>query len=108
MGIIASVFRSRRLITLLACACSACSQQSRPAEKAHVKQVSDPNQVQIGTELNRMRADPTAYASELERRRQFYSGNVLQIPGQVGIVTKEGVAALDEAVQALKSSPPLP
>ena len=56
-------------------------------------------------ELNRLRADPPAYARELEAMRAQYRGTLLtRGPGQAPIATVEGVAALDEAIAALKAS----
>ena len=59
-------------------------------------------------ELNEMRANPAGYAAKLESRRKYYSGRMLRMPKQVPIQTAEGVAALNEAVRALRSEKPLP
>lgn len=55
-------------------------------------------------ELNRVRSDPAAYAAELERLVPFYSGRVLRLPGRDALSTREGAAALEEAVLALRQA----
>ena len=59
-------------------------------------------------ELNLARSNPQVYASILENRRQYYDGNVIRIPGESPIRTKEGVSDRNEAVQLLKTVNPLP
>jgi hypothetical protein len=61
-------------------------------------------------EINVARGSPGNYRRILERNRIYYRGNRLEKPGGIPIVTKEGIAALDEAVRYLgraPSSPPL-
>jgi uncharacterized protein YkwD len=55
------------------------------------------------TALNRFRADPAGYVGVLRQRRQYYRGNLLEIPGQPGLLTREGVRPLDEAIATLES-----
>lgn len=57
----------------------------------------------IYEDLNRLRENPAAYADVLQQQRRWYQGRLLQIPNQPGIVTEEGVRALDEAMAALAS-----
>ncbi|MCL1471951.1 CAP domain-containing protein [Argonema antarcticum] len=59
-------------------------------------------------EINRVRANPAAYAAELERLRRYFDGNLLRIPGKIPVRTQEGVAVVDEAIQFLRSTPPAP
>jgi uncharacterized protein YkwD len=59
-------------------------------------------------ELNRARENPSEYAKHLEAREQFYSGNILKVQSQTPIETKEGVAALREAISALRATDSLP
>ncbi|MDY6786232.1 MAG: CAP domain-containing protein [Cyanobacteriota bacterium] len=59
-------------------------------------------------EMNRARTNPSAYADWLENIKQYYSGNVLQLPNQPPIRTQEGVQAVDEAIDVLRSLAPLP
>jgi len=53
-------------------------------------------------EMNALRRDPAAYAEHLMRMRPYYDGRMLRLPRQTPIMTEEGVAALDEAVAALR------
>ena len=39
----------------------------------------------------------------MKQERRWYQGRLLQIPNETGIMTNEGVRALDEAIAALKS-----
>jgi hypothetical protein len=59
--------------------------------------------------LNEVRADPPAYAAKLRQYRGYFDGNVVLLPGSdVGLRTREGVAAVDEAIAALGRQAPLP
>ena len=62
----------------------------------------------IIAETNRLRQDPVAYAAALERLRPSYEGKLLKLPGSPAFETAEGVAALDEAIAALRRTKPLP
>lgn len=55
-------------------------------------------------ELNALRANPAAYGRELAESRDRYDGNILlgRYEDEIDIQTHEGVAALDEAVAALR------
>lgn len=60
---------------------------------------------QIFHEVNELRANPAQYADKLEALRENYkANNALHRPGDVPVLTREGVAALDDAVQALRST----
>jgi hypothetical protein len=60
-------------------------------------------------ELNRVRADPPAYALELEQHRQHFRGLNVHEPGEhIYRRTKEGRLALEEAIVALRHQVPLP
>lgn len=56
-------------------------------------------------EINSVRTNPKQYASYLETLRQYYKGNRYEEPGEIAVVTQEGVAALNEAISALQSLP---
>lgn len=63
----------------------------------------------IVAELNRARADPSAYALELARHRLRFRGMIVHEPGErIYRKTKEGLPAVDEAIAALQRQPPLP
>lgn len=63
---------------------------------------------EIIAETNRVRANPKAYAAELEALKQYFDGNLLKLPGQTPMETEEGASVVDEAIQVLKATPPLP
>ncbi len=53
--------------------------------------------------FNQFRANPSSYVTILEERRKYFVGNLLKIPGEPDLLTSEGVAALDEAVEQIRS-----
>ena len=53
-------------------------------------------------EINRVRADPRAYAKRLIERRRYFDGKLWNLPDRDPLRTKEGAAALDDAVRALR------
>ena len=59
-------------------------------------------------EINRVRFNPSAYADELEKLKQYYDGNNLTLPGRETVTTEEGVKAVDEAIEFLRSTDSLP
>src|SRR4051794_20422434 len=67
-----------------------------------------PDESAMIRELNLLRANAPAYAGKLQQRRNFYRGRIFQPPGKVGEITNEGVAALDEAIRALRATKALP
>jgi uncharacterized protein YkwD len=80
------------------------SRNSAPPATSHV----DDRDKRIIAELNELRSNPVAYAEKIDARRGYFQGKVLRLPGQVSLRTKEGVAALEEAVRALRELKPLP
>lgn len=58
--------------------------------------------------LNAARTNPAAYAGEMRRFRQVYRGDRIEHPGEVPVVTQEGVRAVDEAIAFLERQTPLP
>ena len=63
---------------------------------------------EILAELNRVRQSPAEYAAWLETLRPYYEGNDFRFPGEPGIRTSEGVAALDTAINLLEARSPMP
>lgn len=60
-------------------------------------------------ELNRARRDPQIYIRQLEQFRTLFQDQYYRKPGSpVRIATREGVAAVDEAIAFLRHQPPLP
>jgi uncharacterized protein YkwD len=70
--------------------------------------VAVPSDQQVVDEINLLRADPRHYASFLEARLQLYRGNVLRLPGQVPLDTKEGKVAVQEAIRVLRQTVSVP
>jgi uncharacterized protein YkwD len=58
-------------------------------------------------EMNLARQNPALYATFLQELRSRMSGNVLVLPGHTRIRTKEGTAAVDEAIRFLQNAHPL-
>ncbi|WP_374526323.1 CAP domain-containing protein [Sphingopyxis sp.] len=60
-------------------------------------------------QLNHFRADPAGYAGELESYRPRFDGRLLISGGgdEIDIMTNEGVAAVDEAIDDLEGQKPL-
>jgi len=61
----------------------------------------------IVKEVNLARTNPGAYASWLRGQRPYYRGTQLRRPGEVAIRTKEGLAAVDEAIRWLEKQRPV-
>jgi hypothetical protein len=58
-------------------------------------------------ELNLARTDPKRYAEFLAEMRPYFNGKHLERPGQVILITREGVAAVDEAIGFLRATQPV-
>lgn len=67
-----------------------------------------PVEQEVLDELNLARTDPKRYAGFLAELRPYFNGNHLQRPGQPILITKEGVAAVDEAIDFLRAVQALP
>ncbi len=67
-----------------------------------------PLEQSVADEVNRRRESPSAYASVIERYARHYHGKVVRLPGQVPLVTKEGVLAALEAIRTLRRARPAP
>ena len=73
-----------------------------------LRAATGPDASAIIRELNVLRANPAAYAGKLQQRRKLYRGRIFQPPGRVGVITNEGVTALDEAIRVLRATKALP
>jgi uncharacterized protein YkwD len=58
-------------------------------------------------ELNKVRANPQEYVRYVKEERSYYDGRMIKKPGEVAIMTNEGVSAVDECIVALKKSRPV-
>ena len=59
-------------------------------------------------EINRMRQSPDEYANWLRTFRPYYEGTSFRVPGERGIRTTEGAAALEDAISAMSTRQPAP
>ena len=57
-------------------------------------------------EMNLARQNPALYATFVQELRGRITGNILVLPGHTKIRMKEGTAALDEAIQFLRTAQP--
>ena len=63
---------------------------------------------QVIIEINMARTDPGEYArSFLVPLRSYYRNRLLQYPGEIAILTHEGIRALDECIKELQVIKPL-
>lgn len=60
---------------------------------------------QLVNEINQVRQNPASYAGKVEKLKKNFDGNVLKLPENVGIRTKEGPKAYDECIQFLRGAP---
>jgi len=58
-------------------------------------------------ELNVARTTPMKYVEYLKDRRRGFKGKIFSAPGGIRVTTREGVAAVDEAIEALSKQAPL-
>jgi uncharacterized protein YkwD len=81
---------------------AAAADAQPPAQQASLEE-------QVLAAINEVRADPPAYAAKLRQYRRYFDENVVLLPGSdVGLRTREGVVAVDEAIAALSRQAPLP
>jgi uncharacterized protein YkwD len=59
-------------------------------------------------EMNLARQNPALYATFVSELRARMNGNLMVLPGRTRIRTKEGAAALDEAIRFLRNAQPQP
>jgi uncharacterized protein YkwD len=59
-------------------------------------------------EMNLARQNPALYATFVQELRSRMNGNVLVLPGHARLRTKEGTAAVDDAIRFLQNAQPLP
>ena len=63
---------------------------------------------EVFDEMNLMRADPQGYVAVLRDYRDQFRGDIVVRPGRISIQTREGVAAVDEAIRFLQAQSPMP
>lgn len=76
-------------------------------QPAQAQRYLSPVEADVVAEVNLLRTQPQKYRELLEQTRGQYEGAQLRRPGQRAITTHEGVAALEEAIEALRAQAPL-
>lgn len=95
------------LATLLAgCAPGAATPSAGPGTGAQGATVV--TRADIVAELNAARTDPAAYAGKARALRALFRGDRIERPGEIAVLTREGPAAVDEAIVFLERQTPLP
>ena len=59
-------------------------------------------------EINAARANPRAYAMYLKEWLDHFDDKLLRLPHETALITREGSAAVEEAIDFLESARPLP
>jgi uncharacterized protein YkwD len=62
--------------------------------------------VAVVREMNLARTNPAQYAAFVDEMRAYFRGDLLVMPGRMALRTKEGIAALDEAIRFLRRAQP--
>jgi uncharacterized protein YkwD len=70
-------------------------------------QFPSPMEQEVVQELNLARQNPKGYALFLEQLKPYYVGKFIKRPDEPSILTEEGISAVDEAIQFLKSTKPI-
>lgn len=66
-------------------------------------------EAQVLDRINYARQHPQEYAAQLRDYRRYFEGRLLYLPGDPnGVITNEGVDAVDEAIDFLERQSPLP
>ena len=61
---------------------------------------------EVIAEMNFARTRPREFAKHLEALAKYYDGKLIKIPGEVPVMTQEGVSAVQEAIRYLKKIEP--
>ena len=72
------------------------------------REVETVSRADIVAELNAARTDPQAYARKARALRAQFNGDRIERPGETDLLTREGPAAVDEAIAFLEGQAPLP
>lgn len=102
---------SRKVVALqLMLRLSLCAILSAAGTSANVAAQGAGFEAEVLHELNLLRSDPDAYSDDIAATRERFDGKVLRgrHDGEMDIMTNEGVAAVNEAVRALRAAPPVP
>jgi uncharacterized protein YkwD len=66
-----------------------------------------PTEQDLLTEINQVRANPSAYATYLENLKPFFNGKEYKPAGHQPFATQEGWAAVEDAIKFLRATKPL-
>jgi hypothetical protein len=66
------------------------------------------NELELVKEMNLARTDPRRYANYLIDLRRYYNGDLIEVPGEIPIQTREGISGIDEAIGFLRTVGPAP
>ncbi|WP_404338659.1 CAP domain-containing protein [Sphingomonas sp. MMS12-HWE2-04] len=70
---------------------------------------ASPLEADVLARINQARQHPREYAEQLRDYRRYFEGRIVYLPGdRNGVITHEGVAAVDEAIDFLERQAPLP
>jgi uncharacterized protein YkwD len=78
-----------------------------PAVASEEKEEGGASGSAVIREMNLARQNPAVYATFMRELRSSMNGNTLVLPGHTRIRTKEGTAAVDEAIRFLQNAQPL-
>jgi uncharacterized protein YkwD len=78
-----------------------------PAIASEEKNIDSASGAAVIREMNLARQNPALYATFLQELRNRMNGNVLVLSGRTRIRTKEGTAAVDEAIHFLQTARPV-
>lgn len=99
---------SASILPVLAFFLTACAPTSVPVRETKPTLQEQKLAKAVFGETNKLRINPRSYAEIMQKRRGGYRGKTYYPPGSnVGIVTSEGVRALDEAIAGLRKQKPL-
>ena len=76
-------------------------------EPAHARSGGGVSATAVVAEMNLARQNPARYADFIEELRPYFRGTFLALPGRTMLRTKEGVAAIDDAIRFLRSADPV-
>lgn len=94
-------------LALAVAACALSSPASAQFKQARPGDRLSPMERELLAEMNLARTRPGEYAAHLERLKPFYKGNVYAPPGGGSFSTREGWAAVEEAIRFLRAARPL-
>jgi len=95
------------LLTILPCSITLAQTTDSPSSPTLTTEAEQTLEDSVLIEINRVRSNPIAYSDWLASLRQYYQGNVLQLPSGETINTQEGLTALEEAIAFLRTQTPL-